>query len=92
MWGWLALIVGIAYGYFSPGRQDKMDLFKKGLLYGAIIAVILAVVGLLFRQDVLGMGTGLVANIIAAIIITLLFIGGVWLGDWIEHRRAPRKA
>lgn len=88
MIGWLALIGGIAYGYFSPGRQDLKELLKKGLLYGLIVAVILAVLAFALNFRLLGFGSGVLANIIGAIIVVLLFVGGVWLGDWIEHRKA----
>lgn len=86
MWGWLALLIGIAYGYFTPGQQNKMDLLKKGLLLGIVIAIVLVVLAALLNMNPFGFGTGLIANIIGAIIITLLFVGGVWLGDLLEHR------
>ncbi|HET6404080.1 MAG TPA: hypothetical protein VFH78_05495 [Candidatus Thermoplasmatota archaeon] len=90
MLGWLALLGGIAYGYFSPGRQDLKTLLKKGLLYGLILAVILAVVGILLNFSILGFGDSFIANIIGAVIVVLLFVAGVWFGDWLEHRRGPK--
>lgn len=89
MIGWLALLGGIAYGYLSPGRQDLKDLLKKGLIYGLIVAVVLAVVAILLDFSVLGFGSGMIANIIGAVIVVLIFVAGVWLGDWIEHRKKP---
>lgn len=86
MWGWLALLVGIAYGYFTPGHQDKGALLKKGLLYGIVIAVVLALIAYFLNVSLLGFGRGLIANVIGAIIVVLLFVAGVWLGDVIEHR------
>ena len=86
MWGWLALFVGIAYGYFTPGQQDKGALLKKGLLYGIVVAVVLAIIAWAAGFSLLGFGSGVLGNVIGAIIIVLLFVGGVWMGDFIEHR------
>lgn len=92
MIGWLALLGGIAFGYFSPGRQDLKSLLKKGLLYGIVIAIALAVIASLLDMSVLGVGQGIFANVVGAVIVVLMFVGGVWLGDWIEHRRHDRRA
>ncbi|HWH09090.1 MAG TPA: hypothetical protein VNX21_07805 [Candidatus Thermoplasmatota archaeon] len=86
MWGWLALLVGIAYGYFTPGQQDKGALLKKGLLIGLVVAVVLAALALLLDFSLMGFGAGLVASLIGAVLIVLLFVGGVWLGDLIESK------
>lgn len=90
MLGWLALFGGIAYGYFSPGRQDLKTLLKKGLIFGLILAVVLAVLGILMNFSILGFGDSFVGNIIGAVVVVLLFVGGVWLGDWLEHRKDRR--
>ena len=86
MWGWLALLVGIAYGYFTPGQQDKGALLKKGLLYGIVVAVVLALLAFFLDLSLLGFGTGLVVTVLGAVLIVLLFVGGVWLGDLIESK------
>lgn len=90
-WGLVVFVIGIAYGWMSPGRQDKSTLFKKGLLWGLIIAVVVALLGWVFRLNPLGLSdVGFFGILIAAVVLTLLFILGVWIGDWIEHRRGPR--
>lgn len=91
MIGWLALFGGIAYGYFSPGRQNLKELLKKGLLYGIVIAVVLAILATFLNFSLLGMGRGIIANIVGAVIVVLMFVGGVWLGDWLEHRKHDRR-
>ena len=91
MWGLIVFVIGIAYGYMSPGRQDKSTLFKKGLLWGLIIAVVVALLGFFFNANPLGFGDmGFFGILISAIILTLVFIVGVWLGDMIEGRRHNR--
>ncbi|HUR69169.1 MAG TPA: hypothetical protein VM370_07970 [Candidatus Thermoplasmatota archaeon] len=91
MWGWLALLIGIAYGFLTPGSQDKMALLKKGLIIGIVIAVVLAILGILFHVNLLGFGSSLVWSILSAIVIVLLFVGGVWLGDLLEGAMKKNK-
>lgn len=88
-WGLVIFLVGIAFGYFSPGRQDKSQLFKKGLLWGLLIAVVVAVLGALFGANPLGLAdVGFLGILIAAVVLTLVFILGVWVGDWFDSRRS----
>lgn len=86
VFGWLAFFGGIGYGYFKKGKQDKSDLFKTGLLWGAIIAIVLAVVGALTGFSAIGFGAGLVGALISVVVILLLFVFGVWLGDVMEEK------
>ena len=92
MIGWLAFFGGIAYGYFSPGRSDLKTMLKKGLIYGLIIAVVLAVIGILLNFSILGFGDSFIANIVGAVVVVLLFVAGVWIGDWLEHRKEGKTA
>lgn len=86
-------MIGIAFGYFQPGRQDKSQLFKKGLLWGLVVAIVVALLGWALKLNPLGLGdVGFLGILWAAIVLSILFIVGVWLGDWIEGRRvAPRR-
>jgi uncharacterized membrane protein YadS len=87
-WGLVVFLIGIAYGYMSPGRQDKSQLFKKGLLWGLIIAIVVALLGFFFNANPLGLAdNGFFGILISAIVLTLVFIVGVWLGDMVEGRR-----
>ena len=87
-WGLVVFLIGIAYGWMSPGKQDKSTLFKKGLLWGLIIAIVVALLGFFFNANPLGLGdSGFFSILISAVVLTLVFIVGVWLGDMIEGRR-----
>lgn len=88
MWGLLVFLIGIAYGWMSPGKQDKSTLFKKGLLWGLIIAIVVSLLGFFFNANPLGLAdNGFLGILISAIVLTLAFIVGVWIGDMIEGRR-----
>lgn len=90
MWGWLAFLVGIAYGYMKPGRQDKTDILKTGIIVGIVVALVFALLGWAFRYDPLGFGTtGIVGTIVSFVVLTVVFIIGVFIGDWLESARSP---
>lgn len=88
MWGLIVFVIGIAYGWMSPGKQDKSTLFKRGLLYGLVIAIVVALLGFFLDSNPLGLGdTGFFGILLSAIVLTLAFVVGVWIGDMIEGRR-----
>lgn len=89
MWGLLiALLIGIAFGYMSPGRQDKSRLFMKGLLWGVVIALVVAALGFFFGMNPLGLGdNGFFGLLISFVVLTVVFLIGVWVGDMIEGRK-----
>lgn len=90
MFGWLAFFVGIAYGYLKPGKQDKLDILKTGVIVGILLAVVFALLGFALNYDPLGFGaTGIVGSIVAFVVLTVVFIIGVFIGDWLEDVRAP---
>ncbi|MEK6986117.1 MAG: hypothetical protein AABX89_07030 [Candidatus Thermoplasmatota archaeon] len=85
-WGLVIVLVGLAYGALARGKQDKGRLFRKGFLIGLVIAVVLALLAALTGSPALtflAIAGGL-AILVDAIIMSLLFILGVWLGDLIS--------
>jgi peptidoglycan/LPS O-acetylase OafA/YrhL len=76
----VTFVIGILYGALKRGRQDKSDLFKQGLIIGIVLALVLVVIGALTGAPALGFG-GAVGIIIAAVVLSLLFVLGVWIGD-----------
>lgn len=83
MWGLIAFLFGLLYGWISPGRQNKSRLLWNGLWIGLLIAVVLLVIGFATGEPALGFGGG-VAMFVSVVILTLLFILGAWIGDLIE--------
>lgn len=93
MFGWLALILGIVYGYMTPGRQNKMDLFKTAILIGIVVGLVFAAIGWLTGINALGIGEGIIGVIIGALVIAVLFVVGAWIGDFLEERmKSPRRS
>lgn len=90
MWGLLALVIGVLYGWLSPGRQDKSQLFMRGLVIGLVIGLVLALLGFVIGSNPVYVGSGILGIILGVVIITLLFILGVWLGDLIEGSKSRR--
>jgi hypothetical protein len=82
----LALIVGVLYGYMSPGKEDKMKILKNGLKWGVMIGIALAVLNLLLGGGFLMSGAGLFGSIIAVVYLTIFFIIGAFIGDFLEGK------
>lgn len=83
----LAIAIGAVYGYLKPGKEDRKALFKKGLLIGAILALVFVGLGLLAGREFLLLGSlAGVLVFIEVIILAVLFIVGTFIGDWLEEK------
>jgi len=90
----LAILLGIAYGYMTPGRQNKMELLKTATLIGIVLGIVLGLLAWFSGVSITGAAgatLGLIAIAISAFIIAVLFVLGAWIGDFLEDRFA-RKA
>jgi hypothetical protein len=85
-WGILTFVIGIVYGAIKAGKQDKSALFVQGLIIGVILAIVLIVIGIVTNSPALGVA-GALGMIIAAVVLSLLFVLGVWIGDLITGSR-----
>ncbi|GBE54576.1 hypothetical protein BMS3Bbin15_00734 [archaeon BMS3Bbin15] len=87
----ITFFIGIAYGYFNPGREDRKTMLKKGAYFGIIIGLLFALIISVFEArpgtaTLTAIGV-LIAVFITIINLTILFIAGTWIGDWIERKR-----
>ena len=80
----LTFVLGIIYGYTSPGRENRGALLRKGLMIGIVLAIILAVLGSFMGGAIMVLGG--MAIFVEVVILTVLFIIGTWIGDWLEGR------
>lgn len=83
-WGLVVLVLGAVYGYVKPGKQSKWKIFKTGLLIGIVLALLFWFVGSAAGLSALGIGSGFWGTLIDVVVLTVLFIVGVWIGDLLE--------
>lgn len=93
-WGLVVIALGFAYGALRPGRQRKGTLMLSGLLVGVLLAIALLALSSLTNVPVLQIAglVGAVGLVLTAVVLSLLFVLGVWLGDLVtgagRHLRA----
>ncbi|MES2155196.1 MAG: hypothetical protein V4510_08685 [bacterium] len=85
-WGLVTFLIGLLYGLLKPGWQNKGAMFREGLFIGIVVAVVVALIGAATGYPALGL-VDAVGIIITALILSLLFIVGVWLGDLLTSGR-----
>lgn len=81
----LAFIAGIIYGYVNPGKEAKGKILKKGLKIGVLIGIVFAVLNL-FVGGFMTFGATLIGSIIGIGFLTLMFVAGTIIGDWLEEK------
>lgn len=83
----LTIVIGIAYGYIKPGKEDRFGIFKKGIIIGVALGIIFTVLGIFAGAEFLLM-SGLIGFIafIDIVLIAILFIVGTYIGDWLEEK------
>jgi len=82
----LALVIGIVYGYAKPGKTEKMELLKKGAIYGAVLGVVLSVLNFLTKGKILAAPATILFTVIAIVYLTVFFVIGAWIGDFLEEK------
>ena len=85
----LIIVIGAIYGYSRPGKEDRMNIIKKGLRYGVILGLVFALIGLVSGGVgvALVMGTaGTIGFVIMALIISIEFVIGTLIGDFLEEK------
>lgn len=81
----IAFVVGIVYGYINPGKEAKGELLKKGLKIGVVVGIVFAVLNL-FVGGFLRFGATLIGSVIGIAFLTLMFVVGTIIGDWLEEK------
>jgi amino acid transporter len=73
----IVFIIGIAYGFLRPGKENKWGLLKWGVIIGIILAIVFWLISF-FISGIGGFGFW------AFIIYLIVFIIGVFIGDALE--------
>ena len=79
----LAFIVGLVYGYAKPGKENRWELFKKGIMYGIILGIIFGVIGL-FVGGLFFFLVSAIGIFIEVVVLAIIFIAGTFIGDLLE--------
>ena len=79
----LAFIVGLVYGYVNPGKEERWELFKKGVVYGIILGIIFGVIAF-FVGGLLFFAVGTIGIFINVVFLVIIFIIGTFVGDVLE--------
>lgn len=85
MFDLIAFIAGAVYGYVNPGKKKKIKLLKKGLRIGVVAGIVFAVINL-FVHSQYSFAATLSGSIVWIGFLTLMFILGTILGDFLEHK------
>jgi len=87
----LAFLIGLVYGYVKPGKEDRIALLKKGIIYGIIIGIVFGLIMFLAATYLGGFGAGLlffaggiIVIFISVVVLVIIFIIGTFIGDLLE--------
>ena len=84
LFGILAFIIGLVYGYAKPGKEERWELFKKGIIYGIILGIIYGVIVRILMGELSHLVAGGIVIYITVVFIVIMFIIGTFFGDIIE--------
>lgn len=87
VWGLATFLVGGLFGWMTPGLRNRSRVLRIGLLMGVVVAIVLALLGVLVGSPPLGIGTE-PADVAASVVaMTVFFVAGVWVGDVLQRHR-----
>jgi hypothetical protein len=85
----LVLIIGIAYGFLHKGKEDKGALLKMGAIIGIALGILFGLAAMFIVPGGLGIGVGIIGGLgifIGIIILAVIFVIGVFIGDFLEDK------
>jgi hypothetical protein len=88
---WLELlnfILGVAFGFFHPGKEDLMGILRNGAIAGIILGIVLVLVSLFLVPGDISVNFGFLGVFgifIEIILFVIIFIFGAFIGDWLER-------
>ena len=83
----LILVIGIAYGFLHKGKEDKWGLLKIGAVIGIVLGIIFGALAIFLAPGAISLGIGMIGALgifIAIILLAIIFIVGVFIGDFLE--------
>jgi hypothetical protein len=87
----LNFIIGIAFGFFHRGKEDRLGILRNGAIIGIVLGIIFVIVSTMFLVPgsiSVNVGfLGVFSIFIEIILFVIIFIAGTFLGDWLEGLR-----
>jgi len=84
----LALLLGMAFGVFHPGKEDYKGLIRNGAITGIVAGIIFLLVSMFLIPGGMSIDFGFLGVfgfLIVIVIFVLLFIAGAFIGDRLER-------
>lgn len=86
----LTFIMGIAFGFFHRGKEDRMGLLRNGAITGIILGILFVLVSIFLIPGQISLDAGFLGVFgifIVIILFVILFILGAFIGDKLEKFR-----
>jgi hypothetical protein len=83
----LNFIIGIAFGFFHRGKEDRLGILRNGAIIGIVLGILLIIVSMFLVQGGISISVGFLGIFgifIEIIIFVIIFIAGTFIGDWLE--------
>jgi hypothetical protein len=88
MWFYLLdFIIGIAFGFFHRGKEDRMGILRNGAIAGLVIGIIFVLTSMFLVPGEIGLDVGFLGIFgifIEILIYVIIFVIGSLVGDWLE--------
>jgi hypothetical protein len=88
MWFYLLdFILGIAFGFFHRGKEDRTGILRNGAIAGIVIGIIFVLMSMFLVPGAIGLDVGFLGIFgifIVILIYVIIFVIGSLVGDWIE--------
>jgi hypothetical protein len=79
----IVFIIGIAFGFLRPGKEDKWGLLKWGLILGIILGILFGLISIFTGGVFAGLGEAW-GTFLSIVIYAIVFIIGAYIGDLLE--------
>jgi hypothetical protein len=83
----LDFIIGIAFGFFHRGKEDRVGILRNGAIAGLVIGIIFVLMSMFLIPGEIGLDIsflGIFGIFIEILIYVIIFVIGSLVGDWLE--------
>lgn len=83
--------IGMIYGFLKTGKENRVSLLKRGLFIGIMLGIVLIILGISMGGYMM-MGASSIVGVVIfleVMIVTVFFIIGTLIGDFLEYKMRP---